>query len=127
MIYLGLAALVVLTHLAFIVFVVAGGLLVWRYPRLAWVHVPAAIWGAWIELTGRICPLTPLENALRVRAGAAGYPGDFLDHYLVSIVYPPGLTREMQAAFGVVAIAVNLVAYGLLVRRPPRGDGRDAG
>ena len=120
MIYLGLAALVVLTHLAFIVFVVAGGLLVWRYPRLAWVHVPAAIWGGWIEITGRICPLTPLENALRVRAGAAGYAGDFLEHYVVAIVYPPGLTREMQMAFGVAAIGVNLVVYGLLIRRVRR-------
>ena len=117
MIFLGLAALVVLIHLSFILFVVFGGLLVWRWPRLAWVHLPAVAWGAWIEFAGRVCPLTPLENDLRERAGAAGYAGDFLDHYVVSLVYPPGLTREMQIAFGVAAIAVNVVAYGLAMRR----------
>ncbi len=117
MIYLWLAGLVALVHLAFIVFVVAGGWLVWRRPRLAWAHLPAAAWGAWIELTGRLCPLTPLENRLRAQAGAAGYPGDFLDHYLVSLIYPPGLTREIQVALGIVVIIVNAVAYAAALRR----------
>ena len=136
MIYLWLAALIVLIHLGFIVLVVAGGWIVWRRPRFAWVHVPAAAWGAYIEFSGSICPLTPLENAFRARAGAAGYSGDFLDHYLVSLIYPPGLTRELQLAFGLAVVAVNAFAYALVLRRRSgagrgrpraRGEDRSAG
>jgi hypothetical protein len=124
MLYLFLATLIVLTHLGFIVLVVAGGLLVWRRPWFAWVHLPAALWGAWIELSGGICPLTPLENALRVRAGAEGYTGDFLDHYLVSLIYPAGLTRELQLALGAAVIVVNVAVYARVLVRWSRNRRR---
>ena len=88
-----------------------------RRPWFAWVHVPAAVWGAWIELSGGICPLTPLENTLRARAGAEGYAGDFLDHYVVSLIYPAGLTREMQLALGAAVIILNIVVYAIALKR----------
>jgi len=115
--YLFLATLIVCTHACFIVLVVAGGLVVLRRPWFAWVHVPAAVWGAWIELSGGICPLTPLENMLRARAGAEGYAGDFLDHYVVSLIYPAGLTREMQLALGAAVIVLNVVVYTIALKR----------
>jgi len=122
------ADLVLVAHLAFVVFVAAGGLLALRWPRLAWVHVPVAIWGAAVELAGWICPLTPLENRLRAAGGEAGYAGGFIEHYLVPIVYPAGLTRSHQLAFGIAVVAVNLVVYGVLLsrraRRPTAGDTR---
>ena len=111
------ADIVVLVHLAFILFVAAGGLLVLRWPRLAWMHVPAIIWGALIEFAGWICPLTPLENRLRAAAGEAAYAGGFIDRYIMPIVYPAGLTRGMQLGLGVAVIAVNLVIYGRLALR----------
>ena len=111
------ADIVVLLHLAFILFVAAGGLLVLRWPRLAWMHVPAIIWGALIEFAGWICPLTPLENRLRAAAGEAAYAGGFIDRYIMPIVYPAGLTRGMQLGLGVAVIAVNLVIYGRLALR----------
>ncbi|HSG01689.1 MAG TPA: DUF2784 domain-containing protein [Vicinamibacterales bacterium] len=117
MLYLFLATLIVCTHACFIVLVVAGGLVVLRRPWFAWVHVPAAVWGAWIELSGGICPLTPLENTLRARAGAEGYAGDFLDHYVVSLIYPAGLTREMQLALGAAVIVLNVVVYAIALKR----------
>jgi hypothetical protein len=97
---------------------------VWRRPWFAWVHLPAALWGAWIELSGGICPLTPLENALRVRAGAEGYTGDFLDHYLVSLIYPAGLTRELQLALGAAVIVVNVAVYARVLVRWSRNRRR---
>jgi hypothetical protein len=112
-----LATLIALTHLGFILLVVAGGWIVWRRPWFAWIHLPAAIWGAWIELSGGLCPLTPLENRLRIRAGAEGYPGDFLDHYVVSLVYPAGLTRTMQIVLGAAVIILNVVVYARVLRR----------
>jgi len=112
-----LATLVVGAHLAFVLFVVGGGLLVRRWPRLAWVHLPCAVWGIYVELAGRICPLTPLENALRQRAGEAGYPEGFLEHYLVAIVYPSGLTTTLQWLLGGGALAVNVAIYAWLLRR----------
>ncbi len=115
-----LADAVVLVHLAFILFVAAGGLLVLRWPRLAWVHVPAVVWGALIEFAGWICPLTPLENRLRAAAGDAAYAGGFIDRYIMPIVYPDGLTRGMQLALGIAVIAVNLLIYGRLVIRRKR-------
>jgi hypothetical protein len=120
-----LADAVVLVHLAFILFVAAGGLLVLRWPRLAWVHVPAVVWGALIELAGWICPLTPLENRLRAAAGDAAYAGGFIDRYIMPIVYPDGLTRGMQLALGIAVIAVNLLIYGRLVIRRKRRSTRD--
>jgi hypothetical protein len=111
---------VVLVHLAFVAFVVVGGFLVIRWPRIAWLHVPAALWGAWAELTATICPLTPLENELRHRAGATGYEGGFIEHYLIPILYPAGLTPAHQRWIGALVVAVNVVAYALAIRRARR-------
>lgn len=107
-----LADLVVVVHLLFVVFVVLGGLLVIRWPRTAWVHLPAAVWGTLIEWRGWICPLTPLENWLRARAGGSGYEGGFIEHYLLPILYPRGLTRELQIGMAVGVVVVNAVVYG---------------
>ena len=112
-----LADLVVLVHAGFVVFGVAGGCLVWRWRALAWAHVPCALWGAWIEYAGWVCPLTPLENALRARAGLAGYRGGFIEHYLLPLLYPVGLTRPSQVVLGTLVVAANLLAYGVLLRR----------
>jgi len=106
---------VVLLHLGFILFVTFGGLFVLRWPRLAWVHLPAVAWGALIEITGWICPLTPLENRLRAAAGDPAYPGGFIERYIVPIVYPSGLTRSMQLGLAAAVVAVNLAFYGVLV------------
>jgi hypothetical protein len=111
------ADLIVALHLLFVVFVIAGGFLVWRWRKLAWAHVPAAIWGALIEFEGWICPLTPLENALRQRAGSAGYAGGFVEHYIIPVVYPAGLTPTVQIVLGVSVIAVNVIAYGVVIAR----------
>ena len=109
---------VALVHLAFVLFVVFGGLLVWRWPRLAGFHLPAVGWGAWIEFAGELCPLTPLENHLRQLTGAAGYAGGFIDHYLWPLLYPAGLTREGQWALGAGVLVFNIVVYGVLwIRR----------
>ena len=108
---------VLAAHLAFVLFVVCGGLLVLRTPRLAWLHLPAVAWGAFVELSGSICPLTPLEVTLRRGAGEAGYGGDFIEHYLVSLIYPAGLTRELQMALGAAALLLNLIVYFILWRR----------
>jgi Protein of Unknown function (DUF2784) len=115
-----LADLVLVIHLAFVLFVVLGGLLVLRWPRLAWLHVPAAVWGVLIEYTGWICPLTPLENSLRQRGGGAGYSGGFIEHYIQSVLYPAGLTRGTQIVLGSLALLVNLTAYGVVVARRGR-------
>lgn len=105
-------------------FVVLGGLLLWRWPRLAWLHAPAFLWGAALELGGWICPLTPLENRLRMLGGEAGYEGGFIEHYLVALLYPEALTRELRHALGAFVLAVNGVVYGLLVARWRRGTRR---
>jgi len=120
MLYRLLADAVLLAHLAFILFVVLGGLLVLRRPRAAWLHLPAACWGVLIEYAGWICPLTPLENALRERGGLAGYPGGFIEHYLTALIYPAGLTRGMQVALGSLALVINGMVY-LRVAVRPRG------
>jgi hypothetical protein len=106
-----LADLLVVAHLAFIVFALAGGLLVARWPRVAWLHLPAAAWAALVEFNGWICPLTPAENALRHAAGEAGYAGGFVAHYIVPVVYPPGLTPAVQTALGGGVLAVNAALY----------------
>jgi uncharacterized protein DUF2784 len=116
MTYRVLADAVALLHAAFVVFVVVGGLLVVRWPRLAVLHVPAAIWGALIEFGGWICPLTPLENHFRDRAGEAGYTGGFVEHYVLRALYPAGLTRSIQWTLGCFVIAVNTAAYVYVVR-----------
>lgn len=108
---------VMLVHLAFVLFVAFGGLLVLRVPVMAFAHVPALAWGIWIEATGRICPLTPLENALRRRAGEAGYDGGFIEQYLHPLIYPPGLTRGAQLWLGLTVFLLNGLVYGWLLLR----------
>lgn len=121
------ADVVVVLHLAFIVFVVAGGLLVLRWPRVAWLHLPAAVWGALIELAGRVCPLTPLEQRLRIAAGQDGYSGGFIENYLIPVIYPAGLNRTVQVVLGLVVVAINVGVYAVVtartVRRRRRGGG----
>jgi hypothetical protein len=115
-----LADLVLALHAGFILFVVLGGLLVLRWPRMAWVHVPAVFWGVMVEMTGWICPLTPLEVAFRRAAGGAGYDTTFLERYLVHLIYPATLTREVQVALGVLVLTINLAVYGVVLRRTRR-------
>jgi hypothetical protein len=122
LIYRALADLVLALHLVFVLFVVLGGLLVVRWPRAAWLHIPAAIWGVLIEFTGWICPLTPLENSLRTRGGAAGYNGGFIEHYIQPVLYPAGLTRSTQVVLGSLALALNLTAYGIMASRMRRQE-----
>jgi hypothetical protein len=117
MTYRWLADATVVLHLAFIVFVVLGSVLVWRRPAWAWLHVPAIAWVGFIEFTATLCPLTPLENALRTRAGDAGYAGGFIEHYLIPIIYPPGLTPGIQFALGMMVVALNALAYWAIWRR----------
>jgi hypothetical protein len=122
-VYRILAGTVVVIHLGFVLFVALGGLLVWRWRRLAWAHLPAVGWGVWIELSGGICPLTPLENDLRRLGGESGYSGDFVAHYLLPVLYPGGLSRGVQAVLAVVVLALNAGVYGrrlLLARRARR-------
>lgn len=111
MVYRLLADGVVLAHLAFIVFVVAGGLLVLWRRWVAWIHLPAAAWGAMAELMGWMCPLTPLENHLRTLARTGVYEGGFIEHYLMAVIYPAGLTRGMQVALGIAVTVLNVVIY----------------
>lgn len=111
-----LADALVILHLFFVAFVVAGGFLLVRWPRLAWLHLPAAAWGALIEFSGGICPLTPLENRLRVVGGGSAYGGDFVERYLLPVLYPEHLTLPIQQVLGAVVVAVNLVAYALAYR-----------
>ncbi len=112
-----LADAVLVFHGLFIVWAAAGAIAVWRWPRLAWLHLPALAWAVWIEASGRICPLTPLENSLRHAAGQTGYTGGFIDHYLGRIIYPNGLTRETQWLIAGVLLLVNMAAYLMVVRR----------
>lgn len=120
MLYNALANAVVLFHAAFVLFVLLGGFLALRWRRLVWLHIPAAIWGVLIEYEGWICPLTPLENALRARAGTGGYSGGFIEHYILRELYPAGLTRNVQFVLGGFALAVNIVAYALILRQRSR-------
>jgi hypothetical protein len=111
-----LADVLVVGHLFFVAFVVAGGFLLARWPRLGWLHLPAATWGAYIEFSGGICPLTPLENRLRVLGGGEAYGGDFVERYLLPILYPENLTLPLQQLLGGVVVGVNLLAYALAYR-----------
>jgi hypothetical protein len=104
-----------------VLFVVLGGLLVLRWPRAAWLHLPAALWGALIEFTGCICPLTPLEQRLRRAGGDATYSGGFIEHYIVPVLYPTGLTRTTQIVLGAFVIALNLAIYGWVLGRRRHG------
>ena len=114
-----LADLVVGLHFVFVVFVVAGGFLVLRWPRLAFLHIPAAVWGAAIEFAGWVCPLTPLEKSLRRMAGQTGYSTGFIEHYILPILYPSALTRNLQILLGVLVIALNVAIYIYVMRRKP--------
>lgn len=117
MIWRALADLVLLLHLCFVLFVILGGVLALRWPRLAAVHIPVALYGALIEFAGFICPLTPLENSFRRRGGEAGYQGGFIDHYVTATIYPEGLTRSAQLVLGVAVLVINGVVYAIWWRR----------
>jgi hypothetical protein len=110
-----LADATVVLHLVFVAFVVCGGLLVLRWRRVAWVHVPAAAWGAWIEFAGWICPLTPLENWLRGQGGAATYTTSFVERYLLPVLYPASLSRDVQWTLGLLVILLNGFVYAVVV------------
>ena len=120
MLYRSLADLVFLVHVAFIVFVLFGGLLALRWRLAPMIHLPAAIWGAAVEFFGWICPLTPLEDALRRAGGGTGGSMGFIERYLVPLVYPVGLDREVQIVLGAIVLAVNLVVYTVVFRRAHR-------
>ena len=120
MLYDVFADAILILHLCFILFVVFGGLVVLRWRWVAWVHLPAAAWGALVEIAGWICPLTPLEIALRRSAGSAAYESSFVEHYLVPAIYPSTLTREVQIFLGVIVLAINVAVYGVVWRRSTR-------
>ena len=109
--------LVVIVLFLFILFVVLGGLLVLRWPRFVYLHIPAALWGALVEIQGWICPLTPLENRLRWQAGQAGYSEGFVEHYVVPVLYPAELTVSLQLVLGTLVVLVNGFAYGVYLTR----------
>lgn len=117
MLYRFLADVVLVLHLGFVLFVVAGAFLILRWPRTAWVQLPAAFWSVLVEWSGWVCPLTPLENWLRAQGGAAGYAGGFVEHYLVPVLYPASLTRTVQILLGAAVLVVNAIAYALVFAR----------
>jgi uncharacterized protein DUF2784 len=117
MLYRGLADVLVLFHVLFVFFVTLGGLLVLRWPRAAWIHIPAAVWGAAIELVHGICPLTPLENHLRRLGGEAGYSGGFVEHYVLPSLYPAKLGQDVQAGLGIFVVLLNVAVYTIVWRR----------
>ena len=126
MIYLALADLVVVLHMAFVLFAALGGFLVFKWRRVAWLHIPAALWAALIEFAGWECPLTPLENWLRRLGGEAGYQTSFIERYLLPVIYPAGFTRNLHTALGFLVLGVNLAIYWMIWRRqaPSRGSRR---
>lgn len=111
-----LADMVLIAHLIFIVFVLAGGLLLLRWPRLVWLHLPAMIWGVLVVAMGWVCPLTPLENYFRAFAGGEIYQGGFIAHYLLPLIYPAGLTPTIQLLLAGVAIVFNVIVYTVIIR-----------
>jgi hypothetical protein len=115
-----LADALVVLHALFVVFAVAGGLLVVWKPIVALAHLPAALWAAWVELSGSICPLTPLENAWRREAGESGYTGGFVEHYVVPVLYPEGLNSKLQLILGLAVVAINALLYTLAWQRARR-------
>jgi hypothetical protein len=115
-----LADFVLVIHLAYVLFVVLGGLWVVKRRKAAWLHVPAVLWAAVVEYAGWICPLTPIENWLRMKAGKTGYQGDFLERYLAPVLYPDNLTRETQLILGTLVVAINVLIYGyVFLKRTP--------
>lgn len=117
------ADFLVLIHFGFIIFVVLGGLLVLRWSRVAWVHIPTVAWGAWIEFTHSVCPLTPMEQGLRELAGTTNYRGGFIDHYIIPIVYPPGFSPETAQLLAFAVLSVNLIIYAAVIYRRYRIKG----
>ncbi len=115
--YRAVADALVAFHLGFILFVMLGALLAFRWPRVVWLHLPCAVWGTWVELAGWVCPLTPLEVELRQKAGLEGYSGGFIENYVIPVVYPDALTRAAQLVLGIAALAVNAFLYWRLWRR----------
>lgn len=115
--YRVLADLVVVIHLAFVLFAVLGGFLVLRWKRCVWLHLPAVVWAALIEFAGWVCPLTPLENWLRERGGAFAYQSSFIEHYILPILYPSVLTRPLQIFLGLFVLGVNVGIYGWVLYR----------
>jgi hypothetical protein len=111
------ADLLVLIHFSFILFVVLGGLLAIYWPKAVWAHIPAVAWGAWIEFSHGVCPLTPLEQSLRARAGSENYDGSFIDHYLIPLIYPPGFSAETANLLGWLVLAINILVYFIIIRR----------
>ncbi len=123
--YSFLADLVLIVHLAFVVFVLCGGLLVLRWRWIAWLHLPAALWGAVVEFTGWICPLTPLENWLRSQDGEMSYSSDFIAQYLLPVLYPGNLTRDLQLLLGTVVVVINAAIYWWIWQTQARGASRN--
>ncbi len=117
MLYLILGEMVLLVHFAFVLFAVLGGLLLLWRKSWAWVHVPTFLWAGLIEFTGWICPLTPLENWLYEKGGRAGYDSGFVEHYLLPVLYPDALTRELQVVLGILVLGLNLAIYGYVIHR----------
>jgi NADH:ubiquinone oxidoreductase subunit H len=120
------AEVVLLFHLAFMVFVISGAAAVARWPWLSVVHVPAAVWGCFVEVTGRVCPLTSAENYLRIKGGELGYTESFIEHYLLAIIYPIGLTREIQFVLAAMVVASNVAIYAWLFCRRRSSSQSDA-
>lgn len=120
MIFQWLASAVVVFHACFVAFVIVGGFLALRWRRLVWLHIPSVVWAVLLEYNGWICPLTPLENTLREHAGLAGYTGGFIEHYLLRELYPAHLTAMIRWTLATFVLAVNAVAYYLIVRRLSR-------
>ena len=120
MIFFLLADIVLILHLAFVMFVVLGALLVSRWKRLIWIHPLAVFWGALTEFAGIVCPLTPLEVSLRRLGGAAGYEGGFIEHYLIALLYPESLTRQIQTWLGFAALLPNVLIYGWMLVKSSR-------
>ena len=117
MAYRAAADAILIAHFAFVLFAVLGALLILRWPRLAWLHIPAVVWAAFVEFNAMTCPLTPLEVVLRREAGEAGYAGGFIDHYVMSLLYPEGLTQDTQAMLGAIVVVVNAAIYIVALRR----------
>jgi len=117
MLYQILATGSVIVHFGFVGFVIVGGVLCFKKPKIAWFHIPAVVWAITIELTGKVCPLTPLENYFRLKAGSLDYSTDFISHYLMPILYPEELTRNIQYLLGLAVFLINMIIYGLLIQR----------
>ena len=125
MLYCLSADLVLIVHLAFVLFVALGGLLVLLRPRIMWLHLPAVVWGALSEFLGMLCPLTPLETTFRELGGGTGYEGNFIEHYITAVIYPSGLTRGTQIALGFGVLLLNMAIYGYWLLRKKRSRSRD--